>query len=279
MGDLEDRLRAEVSRRGQAYSPSADFGDRIEARVRRRRRQRRRVAGLAGTAAAALVVVAVIAAQRPDHDSVRVGDDHETTTSSSTTTTAEDTTSSSTTTTGSSSTTTTGSSSTTTTAGDTTPAAGEPLGPATPLSRSGIGPIRAGMTLREAQAEAGVTITPDPVIGPGTTCLTAQIPELDLWFLASLSGTAGEDPMDGVIGSVQGGRLTVEGLAIGDPVAKVVETYGTPTRTVDYPYLPDGEVLVFESGDHAYSVTTDGTTVTELESGFADSVGNLEGCS
>jgi hypothetical protein len=35
---LETRLRAEVIRRAQDFSPSADLGDRIGARVRRRRR-------------------------------------------------------------------------------------------------------------------------------------------------------------------------------------------------------------------------------------------------
>ena len=54
--------------------------------------------------------------------------------------------------------------------------------------------------------------------------------------------------------------------------------YGSPTRTLDYPYLPNGQVFVYASGSFAYSVTTDGAFVTELESGDPDWVANLEGC-
>jgi hypothetical protein len=121
------------------------------------------------------------------------------------------------------------------------------------------------MTLGEAEAAAGVTITPDTSLVPGSTCITAQINGLDLWFVAALSGEAGEDPMTGVIGSVQGGRRTLEGVALGDPIADLDATYGAPTRTLDYPYLPNGQVFVYESGGFAYSVTTDGATVTELD--------------
>jgi hypothetical protein len=257
MGDLEGRLRAEVTRRQREFSPSTGFGDRIAARVRQRRRQRRLAAGLLGAAAAAIAVVGVVVAGPRDEDAVHVGGDQVTSTTiqppSSTTTTAE-------------ATSTTGA------------PAGAPIGPETPLSRSGIGPVRAGMTLHEAQAAAGRTITPNPPAGPGATCLTAQVEGLDVWFLASLSGEADEDLMDGVVRSVQGGRTTIEGLAIGDPIADANDLYGAPTRTLPYPYLTNGQVSVFESGDSAYSVTTDGVTITEIESGDPEWVANLEGC-
>jgi hypothetical protein len=134
------------------------------------------------------------------------------------------------------------------------------------------------MTLRQAEAAAAITITPDMSIGPGSTCITARIEGLDLWFMVEVSGQPGEDLMDGVIGSVQGGRRTAEGVAVGDSIAKVDEVYGSPTRTLEYPYLPSGQVFVYESGGFAYSVTTDGATVTELESGDPAWVANLEGC-
>jgi hypothetical protein len=132
------------------------------------------------------------------------------------------------------------------------------------------------MTLRQAEAAAGVTITPNQISTPG--CLTAQIEGLELWFVVALSGEPGEDPMNGLIGSVQGGRRTVEGVALGDPIAELDGIYGSPTRTLDYPYLPNGQVFVYVSGGFAYSVTSDGATVTELESGDPDWVANLEGC-
>jgi hypothetical protein len=259
VGDLEARLRAEVTRRAQEFSPSADLGDRIAARVRQRQR-RRLVAGVLSTAMVAVVAVGVLLAGPFDEDSVRVGDDREAPTATPSTTP--------------STTTSTQANSTTTPS----PPSGPSIGADTPLSRAGIGPIRAGMTLRQAEAAAGVTITPRPSTGPGSTCTVAQIEGLDLWFVVSLSGEPGEDQMDGVIGSVQGGRRTVEGVAVGDPITELDGIYGSPTRTLPYPYPPNGQVFVYESGGFAYSVTTDGATVTELESGDPDWVANLEGC-
>ncbi len=282
MGELETRLRAEVIRRAQDFSPSADLGDRIGARVRRRRRQRRLVAGVLSTAVMADVALGVILARPANEGSMRIGDDGEAPTPTVATTLG--------TTTSTQAPSTTGPPATSTTTGppvaaSTTPAPASPgpsPGPSidadTPLRRTGIGPIQAGMTLRQAEAAAGVTITPDASMGPGSTCITAQVEGLQLWFVVELSGQPGEDPMDGVIGSVQGGRRTAEGVAIGDPIANVEGIYGSPTRTLGYPYLPDGQVFVYESGGYAYSVTTDGATVVELESGDAAWVANLEGC-
>jgi hypothetical protein len=229
------------------------------------------------------VALAVIVARPSDEGSMRIGDDHEapTTTVSTTAATTTRTQATSTTTRPPATSTTTGppvTTSTTPPPASTGPAPGPLIDGDTPLSRSGVGPIRAGMTLRQAEAAADVTITPDASMGPESTCMTAHVEGLDLWFLAELSGQPGEDLMDGVIGSVQGGRRTVEGVAVGDPIAKVDGIYGTPARTLDYPYLPNGQVFVYESGGYAYSVTTDGATVTELESGDPAWVANLEGC-
>lgn len=275
MGDLETQLRTEVMRRSQEFSPSSDLGERIGVRVRRRRRQRRLVAGALSTALMAVLALGVILARPANEGSMRT-DETPPTAVSTTVATTTGTQATSTTTGPPGSTATTSPSVTSTTAPQ---ASSSPsIGPDTPLSRSGIGPIRAGMTLREAEGAAAITITPDMSMGPGSTCITARVDGLDLWFLAELSGQPGEDPMDGVIGSVHGGRRTVEGVAVGDPIASVEEIYGSPTRVQDYPYLPNGQVFVYEAGGFAYSVTTDGATVTELESGDPAWVANLEGC-
>lgn len=282
MGDLETQLRTEVIRRSQEFSPSADLGDRIGARVRRRRRQRRIVAGVLSTVVMAVVALGVTLARPANEGSMRIDSDTETPTTTVSTTLGTTTTQATSTTTGPPATTTTTSppvtTSTTPPPGSAGPSPGPSIDAETPLSRAGIGPIRAGMTLRQAEVAAGVTIAPDTSMGPGSTCITAQVEGLDLWFMVELSGQPGEDPMDGVIGSVQGGRRTVEGVAVGDPIAKVDGIYGSPTRTLDYPYLPNGQVFVYESDGFAYSVTTDGATVTELESGDPAWVANLEGC-
>ncbi|HEX6418636.1 MAG TPA: hypothetical protein VFZ77_09070 [Acidimicrobiales bacterium] len=279
MGDLEVRLRAELRRRAHEFSASVDLGDRIRARVRERRRQRLAVVGVLSAALVAVAATGVSLARPLDRPTTRIGDDREVQSAPSTepgggasddagSATSEPPPSS----------TTTDDDATTPRPPTTASPAGPSVGPATPLTRAGIGPIRAGMTLREAEAAAGVTLVPGPSMGPGSTCTTARIDGLDLWLVVSLSGDPGEDPLDGVIGSVQGGTRTVEGVAVGDAAADLDAVYGPPTRTLDYPYLPNGRVLVYESGGFAYSVTTDGVTVTELESGDPAWVANLEGC-
>lgn len=162
----------------------------------------------------------------------------------------------------------------------TAPAASPGVGPDTPLSRSGIGPIRAGMTLRQAEEAAGVTITPGEPIGPGSTCLEAQIEGADIWLQLRTSGAPGEDVGDGIVTVVSGedARSTEEGVAVGDPVAEVTEAYGTATRTADHPYVSGGQILVYTSGEHSYGIFTDGSTVVSLQSGAADGVPSLEGC-
>jgi hypothetical protein len=281
VSDLETQLRTEVIRRSQEFLPSADLGDRIDARVRRRRRQRRLVAGLLSTVVMAVVTLSVILAHPANEGSMRTDSDIEPTTTVSTTLGTTTTQATSTTTDPPATSTTTNPPVTPSTApppGSAGPSPGPSINALTPLSRTGIGPIRAGMTLRQAEDAATVSIAPGPSMGLGSTCITAQVEGLDLWFLVELSGQPGQDPMDGVIGSVQGGRRTVEGVAVGDPIAEVDGIYGAPTRTLDYPYLPNGQVFVYESDGFAYSVTTDGATVTELESGDAAWVANLEGC-
>jgi hypothetical protein len=230
-----------------------------------------------------VLALGVILARPANEGSMRIGDDRETppTTVSTTLGTTTSTKATSTTTGPPVSTATTSppvTTSTTPPPASPGPAPGPSIDAETPLSRSGIGPIRAGMTLRQAEAAAAISITPDISMGPGSTCITAHVEGLDLWFLTELSGQPSEDPMNGVIGSVHGGRRTVEGVALGDPIAEVDGIYGTPTHTLDYPYLPNGQVFVYESGGFAYSVTTDGATVTELESGDPAWVANLEGC-
>ena len=59
MLDLEDRIRAEVTRQSEAYEPPADLPGRITARVTGRRNARR--LAVAGMAAAVLVVAGVAA--------------------------------------------------------------------------------------------------------------------------------------------------------------------------------------------------------------------------
>ena len=290
MPELEDLLRDAVRRQSDAYVPSTELPERITGRVAARERRRRAVAGLAA-AAACLVVAAGVAAAlvlpADDDGDVRTGpadDTVATTTAPTTPPTSGPATSVPPTTTTTPTTTvpTQGTVPSTATTGDTTTTA-EPtegpaaVGPTTPLTRRGVGPIVAGMTVAEAEAESGNTITVDEPLAPGSTCRTGGIDGTDL----SLMMSAPDGTPDGqvVIESVMNGASTAEGVAIGDTLADLRAAYGEPTEVREYPYIEGGQVVIFASGGFAYSATLDATdVVTELESGLPASVGNLEGC-
>lgn len=271
MVDLEDMLRAEVIRRSEEeYEPSADLPDRIEARALQVRRERQRLAAGAMVAGVAAVVLAVVLLplSDPGGDDVQIGDEPR----ESSTTTSEATTSSTTipsttdpSTTAVTPSTTAPSQQTTTTTVQPAAPSGPLVGPDTPLSRSGIGPITAGMTLREAEAAAGVTLTPyDP--STGGSCLSGTIDGTGVQFLAE---RAGSDVDDSVVRSVSRTveGSTEQGVSIGDPPSAVTETYGQPTRIEPEWDGPGSQLLVFESGGYAYSFLTNTTEVAVIDSG------------
>jgi hypothetical protein len=274
MGDLEERLRSTVVRRSDAFVPSADLPDRIDARVRHHRRRRRLVTGgLAAMAAAAAVTVVVMAMPGGEEGSVRTADqDHPDMNEPelSSTTTAP---------------TTTSGDATSTTSASTTTTSGPPEVPTTPdlsaLNRRGVGPITAGMTLRQAETAAEVPIT---VSYTGSTCLEAQIEGTQMSGLTLVvePPAPGADPMDGIVRAAGGSVLpTEEGVIVGQTRDEVVGILGQPTRTEDKSVeLGPGsaELLVFEAGGYAYGVTVVDGLVYDVHSGDPSWIGDIDGC-
>jgi hypothetical protein len=134
------------------------------------------------------------------------------------------------------------------------------------------------MTLREAQTAGGVTITPGTLIGPTSSCVEAQVGDTDIWLLTELPGVEGQDLMAGVVRAVSGGRTTVDGVSVGDPVARVSEVLGPPTETREGWFFDGGDLLVYESGGSAYGFHVDGSTVLAISSGTPNWIGATEGC-
>jgi hypothetical protein len=284
---LAERLRATVEHRTGELPAAPDLPGRIHARVRRRRRQRRALGSglVAATLVAVLAGALVLIPDRDGADDVQTaaGGDR---TSDETTTSEPDTT-----------TTTAAAPTTPPDSGvdPTTPPTDEPpvttattLGtppsgpvrvtPDTPLNYAGIGPIRAGMTVHEAERASGVTINPSASIPePGGTCNVAQIEDYGIWLLLRVSGAEGEDQKAGVITVVESGRSTEEGIRLGDAVDRVTSVYGEPTRTAEYPYQEGGQMLIFERSGYAYNIVTDGAGVIEVQSGYADQLPVIEG--
>jgi hypothetical protein len=246
VADLEVRLRDEVLRRVHGLEPSPDLPDRIHVQVRRHRRRRQAVAaGLSiGVAAALVLVVALVSPGRLEDSTVRTGNDNDETVTSDVV--------------------------------PDRPPSVPAIAPDTPLSRSGVGPIMAGMTLRQAAEAARVVITPFPS-NPENACTIAYVEgdDFNLRFLAERTGAAGEDPMQSVIRgvSIAGEGSTEEEVAIGDPVANLTATYGPPTRTYDESDGPGSQTLVFESGEFAYAVLVGNGKIAALESGDPTWVG------
>lgn len=87
MGDLEDLLRAEVTRRSEEFTPPPGLPRHIEARASRhlrRRRQRLGAGALVAGAAALVLAVVLIPPGGQDGDSLRTADDRRQTTTSTT---------------------------------------------------------------------------------------------------------------------------------------------------------------------------------------------------
>ena len=285
MSDFEQRLRATVVERSEGFEPSADLPDRITARVRRRHVRRQVAAGgLLAAAAAVVVVVGLVATGGGDEGSIRMsggdttvtvpddGAPRSTTTAATTATTTESAVPSS------GSTSTTVGSTTSTTLPD---SSGGPTGAAldflTPLNRQGIGPIRAGMTVREAQDAGGVTIVPSAP-GSSGSCVEAQFEGFDPSPVLVIE-TSGADVMDGVVRAVQGSVLpTDEGAIVGQSRAELVAALGPPTRTEAASVSFGGELLVFEAGGYAYGALVTDDMVLGLQSGDPGWVSDTEGC-
>ena len=258
MFDLEERLRAEARQEAGAFVPSPDLPQRVVTGIRRRRQRRVALA----SAAAVLVVglgAAGVAALSGDTGQVRMAPPANQPTAPPTTvtrrapvTTAAEATSTTT------STATTAASETT----PTTPTTPEPTAPEGqtpgldpvnhPVTWTGVGPIRAGDTLRTAEGAADVTFSWDSggFENFGRVCFAAHAAGIDdLTFLVrSPDGTPLADPLDGVIDVVGGNSVpTEDGIGVGDTVEDMQAVYGSPARTEEVPVNPGQLVWIYEA--------------------------------
>jgi hypothetical protein len=290
MPELEELLRDEVRRQSDAYVPTAGLEARIAGRVRAREQRHRALVGVAAAAACLVVALGVAAALVLPGDGggeVRTDRFDGPTTTTVPSTTVPPPTRPTTTAPPPSSPTTTRVPPTQGTApgpgGGTTTTTTEPTeGPgavtsSTPLTRQGVGPIVAGMTVAEAEAESGNTITIDEPLDASGSCRTGSIDGTEMWLLMSGPGTAADGEV--VIQAVVDGTSTAEGVALGATRAELQAAYGEPTEERDYMYDEATSVLVYEQGGFAYSARVDGAgVIQQLQSGLPEWVGNQEGC-
>ncbi|MEO5816097.1 MAG: hypothetical protein ABIT20_12545 [Gemmatimonadaceae bacterium] len=144
------------------------------------------------------------------------------------------------------------------------------------VTEFGIGPLRAGMTMREAVATlkgAGINASEDS--------------SKDCHYLTWSGPTAvGVMLEQGVVGRVEVGNrdiATKEGAKIGDAESRVQSLYPNRVTVQPHKYVTGGHYLVVKPvapADSAYRIVfeTDGKSVTKYRSGKEPQVGYVEGC-
>jgi hypothetical protein len=158
------------------------------------------------------------------------------------------------------------------------PAAGEALTPATPVTETGVGPIRFGMTPAEAEAAAGMALPGDRY----------ELYEDGSCYYVTPEGAAsvfGFMVSDGTIARVDiwetAEVATAEGARVGDTEARVLELYAGRATIEPHAYAePEGHYVKTRTahGAHGYVFETDGQVVTAYRAGRYPEVEYIEGC-
>ena len=142
------------------------------------------------------------------------------------------------------------------------------------VTESGIGPIRAGMTVAEAaKAMGGGFAAPR---GGSSGCGYAVMPKAPPGLAVMLE--------NGKVARVEVRRGTIPtaaGAKIGDTEAKINSLYAGRVVTTAHKYTPDGHYITVTPTDKSANrivFETDGKVVTEYRSGALPAVEYVERC-
>ena len=147
------------------------------------------------------------------------------------------------------------------------------------LSTAGLGPVRIGMTIRQAERAAGRELEVDRNAGIGGECFTGS-------FVGGPRGVyvLGTGSRVAVVGVSRGSRIrTRSGIRIGTPERVVRRRFGRRLRVTLHPYAPEGRYLIVVPRDRAERnrrviFETDGRRVTLMRAGRLPEVRYIEGC-
>lgn len=165
--------------------------------------------------------------------------------------------------------------------------AGEPITAASQISLYGLGAVRGGMTVTEAEAATGQTFRIEGFEDFGGACYFARVDGFeDLYFLIT-TDVPPADPREGIIGraSVTAPEWqTISGIHVGSTEAEVRAAYGANIVESPHEYVPGGKYLDFipsDAADAAFKLRfeTDATgVVTEMHAGLEGPASYIEGC-
>jgi hypothetical protein len=155
---------------------------------------------------------------------------------------------------------------------DTSSRAPSPRPPDMTVTEYGIGPIRAGMTVAQANAAIGGGFAAPK--GETSGCAYAVLTKAPhgLWVMLEDGRVARVEVRSGSIATSTGAR-------IGDSEARIKQLY-PGVATTPHKYVAGGHYLTVMGSDPANRIVfeTDGSKVTMFRSGRTPEVENVEGC-
>jgi hypothetical protein len=143
------------------------------------------------------------------------------------------------------------------------------------VSATGVGPVRVGMTLAEANEVIGGRLAAPEPLEPACDYITPRGLPGDVAFMIVEDRVARLDVRDSTV-------LTEAGARVGDSEAHVQSLYPGRITVEPHKYVRGGHYLIVAvPGDtlHELLFETDGRTVTEYRAGRRPEVEWVEGCS
>ena len=142
------------------------------------------------------------------------------------------------------------------------------------VSATGVGPVRIGMTLEEANEVLGGRLTPPEQLEPACDYVQPKNLPADVAFMVVENRVARVDVRDSTV-------LTEAGARVGDSEARIQSLYPGLVSVEPHKYVEQGHYLIVAArGDtiHELLFETDGRTVTEYRAGRRPEVEWVEGC-
>ncbi len=156
------------------------------------------------------------------------------------------------------------------------PAEARPLTPNSRVSTAGLGPVRIGMTPRQAERAADTRLVSEGAALNGCRYVRPATRSLRAAFMVINGRIARVDVS-------RRGIATTSGIRVGDREASVRRRFGRRLRISRHVYVPGGRYLEFVPRDRAERnrrviFETNGSRVTYIRAGRLPEVRYIEGC-